>query len=597
MLLKNAALNDEESGYDEREYLKSPTDKGVHTVWRKTKGETMEAKKCSKVTDGKGYYFPARRATSVSVGVLLVTVLAGAGEPAGRDPNSRATVSARQADSRDGSAHKDAAEVLLGRRHDNSLAWRHIRTATGLSGHTGTKVSPQDAETIIRHCQRALALGVKDAEVYWMMGEGYFLQKQYREAIGAGLEALQIKPDFYPVLHLLIRSHSREGEYEKALDYCLSALATRPREISTPHLFYFYSLCRRLIAAGRYATVLSYYEKWAELSSKIDTRWPEYDLAKETSHVKYYLNSPIKGYPPTLTFPGSPRFGRFEELSAEEKQRLMAPLNQIAVSCSSSNITVTAVSVEKKGILSQAQIIREWGGRFMGEVGAFEIEFKGKWKERVDSRGDFDPADLHDEINRTKAEAVKGFLQQAATHLGIPQYLLRGLDLSRDGYRLTYPQELTYKGVPLRRNDWDRPRFGVDWGSGDISKRNVFAIYNTLYTLPTADIPVEPLVTEKQAREIATEALKNRYRGVRQERSVHPDDSLAGREIEIGRVSLCIQPELLSFGYNIDTDLFDPVYGFAEYRLLWLARDKEELELVKVDAITGETLAIRALGR
>ncbi len=203
-------------------------------MWRKTKGETMEAKEFSKVTDGKGYYFPAKRATSVSVGVLLVTVLAGAGEPAGRDPNSRAIVSARQADSRDGSAHKDAAEVLLGRRDDNSLGGVHIRTATGLSGITGMKVAPQDAETIIRHCQSALALGVKDAEVYWMMGEGYFLQKQYREAIDAGLGALQIKPDFYPALHLLIRSHSRAGEYEKALDYCVSALATRPRAISDP---------------------------------------------------------------------------------------------------------------------------------------------------------------------------------------------------------------------------------------------------------------------------------------------------------------------------------------------------------------------------
>jgi hypothetical protein len=114
--------------------------------------------------------------------------------------------------------------------------------------------------------------------------------------------------------------------------------------------------------------------------------------------------------------------------------------------------------------------------------------------------------------------------------------------------------------------------------------------------LPTADIPVEPLVTEKQARAIATEALTNRYRGVRQETSVRPDDSLAGREIEIGQASLCIQPEPLSFGYNIDTDLFDPVYGFVEYRLLWLAIGKEISCLVKVDAITGEILAIKALG-
>jgi tetratricopeptide (TPR) repeat protein len=624
MLLKHAALNDEESSYDEREYLKSPTDQRVHAMWRKTKGETMEARRCPKVTDDRGCCFMAKRAASVSVGVLLMTVLAGAGEPVGKDADNIAIASARQADSRDGSAHKAAAEVLLGRRHDNSFAWNHVRTVTGLSGHTGTKVARQNAEAIILHCQRALALGVKDEEAYWMMGEGYFLQKQYREAIDAGLGALQIRPDFYPALHLLIRSHSREGEYETALDYCLIALATRPRGISTPHLFYFYSLCRRLVAAGRYATVLSYYEKWAELSSKIDIRWPEYDLAKEKSHVKYYLNSPIKGYPPTVTFARTPRFGRSEELSAEEKQRLMALLNQIAVSCSSPNITVTAVSVEKKGILSQAQISRTWWGAIHGEVGAFEVEFKGELKKRLDRAGllDSDPSDLQDEINRTKAEAIKGFLQQAATHLGIPPYVLGDLYLSWDGYRLTYlPEptynprsgfgdlyvshdgywlrylrELRYKGVPLRIHDWGGPGFAVDWGSGDLRKRNVFSIHSTLYTLPTADIPLEPLVAEKQARAIATEALTNRYRGVRQETSVRPDDSLAGREIEIGQVSLCIQPEPLSFGYNIDTDLFDPVYGFVEYRLLWLAIGKEISCLVKVDAITGEILAIKALG-
>ncbi len=486
------------------------------------------------------------------------------------------------------------------------------------------ELARQSAEAIIGHCQRALALGVKDAEVYWMMGEGYFLQKQYREAISAGLEALQIKPDFYPALHLLIRAHSREGEYEKALDYCLRALATRPRGISTPHLSYFYSLCRRLTAAGKYATVLSYYEKLAELSSKVEigSRWPEYDLAKETSHVKYYLNSPIKGYPPTVTLPRTPRFGRPEELSAEEKQRLMAPLNQIAVSCSSPHITVTAVSVEKKGIPSQAHISRTWWGAIHGEVGAFEVEFKGKLKERVDNRGDFDPADLQDEINRTKAEAVKGFLQQAATHLGIPEYVLGDLYLSQDGYRLTYLQEyrykpgdsladlyvshdryritylreLTYKGVPLRIHDWGGPGFAVDWGSGDLRKRNVFSINSTLYTLPTADIPVEPLVAEKQAREIATQALKDKCPAVRPETSVRPEDSLAGKEIEIGQVSLCIQPEFLSFDDTIDADLFDPVYGFAEYRLLWLAFGKEVSYLVKVDAITGEVLAIKYFG-
>ncbi len=457
------------------------------------------------------------------------------------------------------------------------------------------EVARQNAETIIGHCQRALALGAKEAEVYWMMGEGHFLQKQYREAIGAGLEALQIKPDFYPALHLLIRAHSREGEYEKALDYCLRALAIRPSGISTPHLSYFYSLCRRLIGAGRYATVLSYYEKLAELSFKveIDNHWREYDLAKEKSHVRYYLNSPIKSYPPTVTFPRFPRHGL---LSAEEKQRLMAPLNKIAVSCSSPHITVTAVSVEKKGILSQARILRNRAGALIGEVGAFEIEFKGELKERVDRIGDFDPSDFRYEINQTKAEAIKGFLQQAAMHLGIPEHVLGDLDVSLEWYQLTYRRELTYKGVPLRFGDLDRPRFGVDWGSGDLRKRNVFSIHSTLYTLPTADIPVEPLVTEKQARAIATEALTNRYRGVRQETSVRPDDSLAGREIEIDQVSLCIQPEFLSFGDTIDTDLFDPVCEFAEYRLLWLAINKEVSYLVKVDAIMGETLATRYIG-
>ncbi len=470
----------------------------------------MEAKTCSKVAGDKECYFPAKRATSVAVGVLFVTVLAGAGEPAGSDPNSRAMVSTPQADRRDGLAHKKAAKALLGPHYQDYIVWNCIRTVSGLSGRPGMELARQNAEAIIEHCQSALALGVKDAEVYWMMGEGYFLQKQYREAISAGLGALQIKPDFYPALHLLIRAHSREEEYEKALDYCLRALTIRPSGISTPHLSYFYSLCRRLIGAGRYATVLSYYEKLAELSSRveIDNHWREYDLAKEKSHVKYYLNSPIRGYPPTVTFPRFPRHGL---LSAEEKQKLMAPLNQIAVSCSSPHIAVTAVSVEKKGILSQAKIIREWGGAINGDIGAFEIEFKGKWKERVERSDHFVPADLHDEINRTKAEAVKGFLQRAAPHLRIPEYVLGDLYLYRDGYRLEYLRELTYQGVPLRIYDRGGPGFAVGWGDRDTGGRNVFGICSyTLYALPTADIPVEPLVTEKQAREIATEALEKR---------------------------------------------------------------------------------------
>jgi hypothetical protein len=48
-----------------------------------------------------------------------------------------------------------------------------------------------------------------------------------------------------------------------------------------------------------------------------------------------------------------------------------------------------------------------------------------------------------------------------------------------------------------------------------------------------------------------------------------------------------------------DTDLFDPVYQFAEYRLLWflwVAYDGEFPMQVKVDAITGEALAIRSWG-
>ncbi len=555
----------------------------------------MEAKTCSKVAGDKECYFPAKRATSVAVGVLFVTVLAGAGEPAGSDPNSRAMVSTPQADRRDGLAHKKAAKALLGPHYQDYIVWNYIRTVSGLSGRPGMELARQNAEAIIEHCQSALALGVKDAEVYWMMGEGYFLQKQYREAISAGLGALQIKPDFYPALHLLIRAHSREEEYEKALDYCLRALAIRPSGISTPHLSYFYSLCRRLIGAGRYATVLSYYEKLAELSSRveIDNHWREYDIAKEKSHVKYYLNSPITDYPPTVMFPRTPRHGL---LSAEEKQRLMTPLNHIAVSCSSPNIAVTAVSVEKKGILSQVQIVRSPAGALIGEVGAFEIEFKGKLKERVDRIGDFDPADLRYEINQTKAEAIKSFLQQAAPHLGIPEHILRDLDLSRDWCQLTYRQELTYKGVPLRFDDLDRPRFAVDWGRRDIRERNAFSIYCSLYPLPTSDIPVEPLVTERQAREIATQALKDKYPGGWQERREAPDNSAAKKEFTIDDISLCIQREFLSFGDTIDTDLFDPVYEFAEYRLLWIAVDREASFLVKVDAITGEILTTCYIG-
>ena len=137
---------------------------------------------------------------------------------------------------------------------------------------------------------------------------------------------------------------------------------------------------------------------------------------------------------------------------------------------------------------------------------------------------------------------------------------------------------------------WTGRDFTVEWGSGDLRKRNVFSIHSTLYTLPTADIPVEPLVTERQARETATQALKDKYPGGWQERREVSDNSAAKRGFTIDEISLCIQQEFLSFGKTIDADLFDPVYEFAEYRLLWIALDKEAFFLVKMDAITGEIL-------
>jgi hypothetical protein len=113
--------------------------------------------------------------------------------------------------------------------------------------------------------------------------------------------------------------------------------------------------------------------------------------------------------------------------------------------------------------------------------------------------------------------------------------------------------------------------------------------------LPAADIPVEPLVTEKQASRIAAEVLmRNGCPVVRRERSARPDDSLAGGKIPIGWVSLCIQPELLSLGGTSDMDLFDPACQFVEYRLLWFVRDLAGFQQVKMDAITGEILAIKA---
>jgi tetratricopeptide (TPR) repeat protein len=558
----------------------------------KDERETMEAEKSSETTDGKGYCFTARGAASVSVGVLLVTALACAGEPAGRDPNNRPIVVVWPADSRNGSAHKDAAEVLLGRDYDNPALWHRIHGVTGLGGLPDTEPARQNAETIVWHCQRALALGVKDEEVYWMLGEGYFLQKQYREAIDAARGALQVKPDFYPALHLLIRSHSRAGEYEKALDYCVSARATHLHGISAPHSHYFYSLCRRLTGAGRYAAALSYYEKWAELSSKTESVYRRHDddLAKEMSHVKYYLTSPIKGYPPTVAIP------RIGVLSAEEAGRLLAPLQPIAGSCSSPNIAVSAVSIEKKGILSRALIAQGWLGAINGEVGALEIEFKGRLKSVMGGRTyvDFEPPSMCEQINRTKAEAIKGFLQQAAPHLGIPEYVVKNLTYDEHRIMLVYSQEPTHKGVPLRIHDRDRPGFEVNWYGRELRMRDVFSIHNSLYPFPPADIPVEPLVAERQAREIATQALKDKhpiYPGARQERLGRPPgDGAARSEFRIDEIALVIEPEFLSFHSPWDRDLFDPVYDFAEHRLAWIALDNEAIYQVKVDAITGEVL-------
>lgn len=178
-----------------------------------------------------------------------------------------------------------------------------------------------------------------------------------------------------------------------------------------------------------------------------------------------------------------------------------------------------------------------------------EIEFQGQLKSPTDLKTyvDFEPADLREQVNRTKAEAIKGFLLRAASHLGIPEYVVRNLSIN-----------------------------------------------NSLYPFPPADIPVEPLVAERQAKEIATQALKDKYPkypGTWRERYGHPPgDGAARRAFRIDEILLISEPEFLSFHHPRDGDLFDPVCDFAEHRLAWIALDKEAVYRVKVDAITGEVL-------
>jgi hypothetical protein len=191
---------------------------------------------------------------------------------------------------------------------------------------------------------------------------------------------------------------------------------------------------------------------------------------------------------------------------------------------------------------------------------------KGKWKERVDSRGDFDPADLRDEINRTKAEAVKGFLQQAATHLGIPQYVLRDLYLSRDG-TITYLQA-----------DVQRCPFANEIGTG-----HAFTIHSGNLTSETSSIyntriPCQRRTScerrhEKQVREIAGGNTRDTAVG-RDERA--SDDSLPAET----RMAGSFASSRSSFSdVLIDTDLLI-LSAVAEYRLL-AGKRQRGIRLVK----------------
>ena len=521
---------------------------------------------------------------------------------------------------KDGFTYKETAKSILGKDYLDNVMWMHIRTVSPI------KRSSENAEQVIFNCNKAIEAGVNDEEVYWMLGEGYFLQKDYAQAIAAGLRSLQVKSGFYPALHLLIRSYSCNGEYEKALDICLQATEVSSEGVSIPHLSYFYSLCRMLMATNKYETALFYYEKLSELSSrvKIDRKYindpNHFDLQQEISHVWYYINSPIKNYPPKLDFRRS---------TPEERQDFRVSLADIKVSESSENITVYAVSAEEidPRVNGEGRPWISWWGAVGGTSGRtflvrFGFEYKGSLRSAMMTKGvgmdefriNYIPDKFRFEVLVTRDKAMMKYLRETKDYFQISEDIIAHLSFDEPNNLYTYSSGSQYKGVPLKEDTdfYSNRSFTVRLFDEDVfGRENRFEIHNSMYPLPAEEIPANPLISEEKAKKIAVDALRQeyeRYAGSAVEQGTPPKleelvsslASISKKDTAIGKIELCVQPQVISFKgvsyLDLSSDLFDPCYDFAEYRLVWLAMDEGMRYLVKIDAITGEVLSKQYIG-
>jgi tetratricopeptide (TPR) repeat protein len=523
---------------------------------------------------------------------------------------------------KDGFVYKETAKAILGENYQRNVVWAHINTVSNIHREIDPKKIMQIADEVIFNCKKAIELSVKDKEVYWMLGEGYYLKKEYPKATEASLQSLQIEAGFYPALHLLARSYSCNEEYEKALDICLKAIEiSGSGGISIPHLSYFYSICRMLAADNRYEIALSYYKKLLELSSKIriDNKYlndpNHYDLKKEISHIQYYINCPIKNYPQKL---------KFKKLTSQEEQNFINSLVAIKVFQESDNVIVHAASLESMERYPQGKPWISWWnatGGTSGRVflGKLEFEYRGNLKEimlqkKIKSevfRIDLVPEEFRSEVINTRERTMKEYLRKTKDYFKISDEIIENIFFDKSNDRFVYSTGSEYKGIPLKEEDslYGNRNFSAHLlGKYDYNRQNCFEIQNSLYPLPNAEIPTKPLVSEEEAKKIAAKALGDEFRryggsGVERTMPIKPEEEVRFPEkntTSIGKIELVIEPQIISFGdtgyLDLSSDLFEPLYNFAEYRLLWFAKNETERYLVKIDAITGEVLFVRYIG-
>lgn len=514
---------------------------------------------------------------------------------------------------KDGFIHKKIAEGLFLQAHVRY--GRNLSEYLKFSRETGRK----NADRIILNCHKALEMGVKDEEIYRLLGEGYFFKQQYPEAIEAALKSLEIKPNYYEALYLLTRAYSYKSEYRKALNSCLKTIETFGAQESyvSQQILYFYSLCRLLTALNDYDPALSYYKKLSELSSNRNINrkylfgnpdnYGEYNVQKEISHVQYYINTPLKNYPPKL---------KFKKLTPEEKRDFRISLGNIRVSQSSNNITVYAVSSENIDPYGsgEGRPWISWWNAIGGTSGRaflvkFEFEYKGFLESAMVMKGvrknefhiDWIPEEFRNEVIETRERAMKEYLRKSKEYFKISEDVIENLSFSGQNTLYVYSAGSQYKGVPLKESDsfYYNRNFTVHlFGKYDYGCENCFQIQNSMYPLPTEEIPTRPLISEEEAKKIAEKTLKGKFSPFSQETRTaevyYPPNAV--EKTTIGKIELCIQPELISFNNNFIPDLFDPLYEFAEYRLVWLAKNEGEHYLVKIDAVTGEVLLVQYIG-